>query len=87
MRSVIKQTADGAYDFIVLDMPPVSDTSLAVRMPGMIHAAVLVIEAEKVNEEIACRARDLLLREKINLAGLVLNRRRNYVPKWLHQMV
>ena len=83
---MVEKMVQSNYDFIVLDMPPVSDISLALRTAGMIDAVVLVVENEKVDVELARRTRDLLLREKIKLMGVVLNKRRSYVPHWLHQM-
>lgn len=86
VRGMVEKMVQSNYDFIVLDMPPVSDISLALRTAGMIDAVVLVVENEKVDVELARRTRDLLLREKIKLMGVVLNKRRSYVPHWLHQM-
>ncbi len=87
VRAMVQQTAQGDYDFVVLDMPPLGDTSLALRAASYIDAMILVIEAEKVDEEAAKRARELLMREKTRLVGVVLNKSRSYIPRWLQQVV
>jgi Mrp family chromosome partitioning ATPase len=47
---------------------------------------LLVIESEKTDREVVKRAITLLAESKPNL-GAVLNKRRSYVPKILHQEI
>jgi len=74
------------YDFIVLDMPPVHETSLAPRMSHLIDAVVLVVEAERTGREEARRARQQLHEAGAQLLGVVFNKKRNVVPTWLSDM-
>lgn len=72
------------YDYILFDMPPVGQTSATPRLAGMMDIVLLVLEAEKTQQEAVSRAQTLLRDSKTNVAA-VLNKRRTYVPALLQQ--
>ena len=74
----------GDYDYIIFDMPPVSQTSMTPRMAGLMDMVLLVIESEKTNRDAVRRATALLSESKAQIST-VLNKVRNYVPTRLHQ--
>jgi Mrp family chromosome partitioning ATPase len=72
------------YDYIIFDMPPVSQTSVTARLAGHMDMMLLVVEAEKTDRDIVRRANQLLGESKANVIA-VLNKARKYVPEKLHQ--
>jgi polysaccharide biosynthesis transport protein len=72
------------YDYIIFDMPPVSQTSMTPRLAGLMDMVLLVIESEKTNRETVQRASALLAESKATV-GTVLNKTRSYIPTRLHQ--
>jgi polysaccharide biosynthesis transport protein len=72
------------YDYIIFDMPPVSQTSVTARLAGHMDMVLLVVEAEKTDRDIVRRANSLLGESKANVIS-VLNKARKYVPEKLHQ--
>jgi polysaccharide biosynthesis transport protein len=72
------------YDYIIFDMPPVTQTSVTPRLSGFMDMVLLVVEAEKTNQEVVRRANMLLKESKANVIA-VLNKARKYVPEKLHQ--
>jgi Mrp family chromosome partitioning ATPase len=74
------------YDYIIFDMPPISQLSVTPRIAKFMDIVLLVIESEKTDREVVKRAITLLAESKPNL-GAVLNKRRSYVPKILHQEI
>jgi uncharacterized protein involved in exopolysaccharide biosynthesis/Mrp family chromosome partitioning ATPase len=72
------------FDYIIFDMPPVSQISITPRLAGFMDMVLMVIESEKTDREIAARAASLLAQSKTNV-GVVLNKTKHYVPKRLHQ--
>ncbi|MDB6110635.1 MAG: Lipopolysaccharide biosynthesis protein [Pedosphaera sp.] len=72
------------YDYIIFDMPPVTQTSMTPRLAGLMDMVLLVIESEKTNLDVVKRANSLLAESKANVST-VLNKTQNYVPKMLHQ--
>ena len=71
------------FDYIIFDMPQLSQTSPTWGMAAFMDKLLLVVEAEKDNREIIKRGYGKLVAERDNLA-VVVNKARSYVPKWLH---
>jgi succinoglycan biosynthesis transport protein ExoP len=72
------------YDYIIFDMPPVSQTSLTSRLARFMDMVLLVIESEKTDREVVQQA-STWLAESGATVGTVLNKTRQYVPTRLHQ--
>ena len=75
------------YQFVVLDLPPLSEGSSAVRMAGLADGMILVAEAERARVEVVQRAKESLQDADARLLGAVLNKRRFYIPAWLYRRV
>ncbi len=72
------------YDYIIFDMPVMSQISITPRLARYMDMVLLVVESEKTDREVAKRATDLLLESKTNV-GVVLNKSRDHLPRRLHQ--
>ena len=70
------------FDYIIFDMPPLSQTSPTWGIAAFMDKLLLVVEAEKNNREVIKRSYGKLLAERNNV-GVVVNKARFYVPKWL----
>lgn len=67
------------FDYIIFDMPPVSQTSATSRLARHMDMTLLVIHAEKDHKDAVKRAAASLNEAKANVSAL-LNRKRDYVP-------
>lgn len=72
------------FDYIVFDMPPVSQISITPRLASYMDMVLMVIESEKTDKDIVQRATALLAESKAHV-GAVLNKTKTYVPLKLHQ--
>jgi polysaccharide biosynthesis transport protein len=72
------------YDYIIFDMPPVTQTSLTSRLSRFMDMTLLVVESEKTGIEVVQQA-NTWLAESGATVGAVLNKSRKYVPERLHQ--
>jgi succinoglycan biosynthesis transport protein ExoP len=72
------------FDYIIFDMPPVSQISITPRLAGFMDMVLLVIESEKTDQEVVRRATALLAESNAHI-GAVLNKSVTYVPERLHQ--
>ncbi|TMP94584.1 MAG: hypothetical protein E6L08_03510 [Verrucomicrobia bacterium] len=70
------------FDYIIFDMPPLSQTSPTWGMAAFMDKLLLVVEAEKDNRELIKRGYGKLVAERDNV-GVVVNKTRSYIPKWL----
>lgn len=72
------------FDYIIFDMPPVSQISVTPRLAGFMDMVLLVVESEATDRDLVRRATTLLAASKAHV-GVVLNKTNNYVPAGLHQ--
>ncbi|HEY4301498.1 MAG TPA: hypothetical protein VGM73_11530 [Candidatus Didemnitutus sp.] len=72
------------FDYIIFDMPPVSQLSITPRLASYMDMVLLVLESEKTGQDVVQRAVSLLAESKAHV-GAVLNKTKNYVPTQLHE--
>lgn len=72
------------FDYIIFDMPPVSQTSITPRLAGFMDLVLVVIQSERSDREFVQRAMRLLGDSRVKV-GVVLNQTRRYVPARLDQ--
>lgn len=73
-----------SYDYILFDLPPMSQTSIAPRVARFMDMVLVVAESEKTNAELLRQSANLLSESGTHV-GAVLNRSRQYVPQGLSQ--
>lgn len=67
------------FDYIIFDMPPVTQISITPRLAGFMDMVLLVVESEHTDRDIARQAAELLANSRAHV-GVVLNKSRNYMP-------
>lgn len=77
--SLIPKLRASDYDYIIFDMPPVTQTSVTTRLAGFMDTVMLVVESEKTDRDVVQQAHQLLVQSKANVTA-VLNKTRNYIP-------
>jgi uncharacterized protein involved in exopolysaccharide biosynthesis/Mrp family chromosome partitioning ATPase len=83
-NSLVPKLKASDYDYIIFDMPPVSQISVTPRLSGFMDMVMLVIESEKTDREVVKRATKMLAESKANVSA-ILNKNRGYVPKRMLQ--
>jgi polysaccharide biosynthesis transport protein len=72
------------FDYIIFDMPPVSQISITPRLARFMDMVLLVIESEKTDRDVAKHVATMLSESKTNV-GIVLNKNRSDLPRQLRQ--
>lgn len=72
------------FDYIIFDMPAVSQISITPRLASFMDMVLMVVESEKTSRDTAQHAAELLGQSKAHV-GVVLNKTRNYVPSLLNE--
>lgn len=70
------------YDYIIFDLPPITQTSATSKVAGLLDMTFVVLESEKTQSDLAKKAIDLLTESRANVAA-VLNKHHRYMPKQL----
>jgi uncharacterized protein involved in exopolysaccharide biosynthesis/Mrp family chromosome partitioning ATPase len=73
------------FGFIVVDLPPATDMDGASAALTWIDEAVLVVQAEQTRIQVAQRSIDTLRRAGVEITGVILANRREYIPAWLYR--
>ena len=81
---MVPQLNTSDYDYILFDLPPVSEVSVTPRLAKHMDLTLLIIEAEKAHRSRVKEAGSLLSDFTQNIA-IVFNKTRNYLPKQLSQ--
>jgi polysaccharide biosynthesis transport protein len=74
------------FDCIIFDMPPVSQISITPRLARFMDVVLMVVEAGKTDISVAKKASGLLAEANPNI-GIIMNKRREHLPRWLKQEI
>ena len=83
-KNLVPKLKASDYDYIIFDMPPVSQISITPRLAKFMDLVLMIVESEKVSAEAVKRASNLLTESKVHV-GVVLNKSCEYVPRRLRQ--
>jgi Mrp family chromosome partitioning ATPase len=75
------------YDTVVIDAPPVISAPETPPMAGFVDGVVLVVQAGKTKREVVLRALQSLANFKGRVLGVVLNRKRYYIPEFIYKRI
>ncbi len=82
----LKRIGDG-YDFVILDAPPVLEFAECRILCAKVDGVVLVIESGKTNRQVAISAKRQLEDAGAKLLGVVLNKKKNYIPDFIYRLI
>ena len=83
-NSLVPKLKASDYDYIIFDMPPISQISVTPRLAGFMDMVLLVLESEKTDRGAAKKAVEMLREAKANVTA-VLNKTHRYVPDRIQQ--
>ena len=86
LRGVLEQAAH-AYDWVVIDGPPLLEAPDAATLAGFADGVVLVIRAGRTKRPVIARAVDLLRKGGARVLGSVLNARRLEIPGFIYRRI
>jgi uncharacterized protein involved in exopolysaccharide biosynthesis/Mrp family chromosome partitioning ATPase len=72
------------YDFVIFDIPPLSQSSKIVSYSQFFDGVIMVFESEHVRRQVAKQVLTKLSRARIPVFGAVINKRKFYVPQWVY---
>jgi len=77
----------GQFDFVIIDLPPVNRYADTAILAPKVDGVILVVEADRTPVAEAESAKKSLDRVGARIFGVVLNRRRSYVPATLQALL
>jgi protein-tyrosine kinase len=73
------------YELVVVDSPPATASADGLAICGKVDGVVLVVEAERTRWPVAQSLRNAIVRSGGNVIGVVLNRRKFYIPNFIYR--
>lgn len=86
-KNLVPRLKASDYDYIIFDMPPVSQISITPRLSRFMDLVFMVVESERTDRDLVKRASRLVSGAGATQVGVVLNKIRRYVPRKLQQDV
>jgi uncharacterized protein involved in exopolysaccharide biosynthesis/Mrp family chromosome partitioning ATPase len=83
LANLLPQMKASDFDYIIFDLPPVTQTSATARVAGLLDMTLLVLESEKTHGDLAKQVTGLLRQSRADVAA-VLNKHRQYLPQRLN---
>lgn len=72
------------YSFIIIDAPPLQYYPEATLMASKVDGVLLVVRSEKTKKQIVVDTKKKLESAGANILGVVMNRKRHYIPRWVY---
>lgn len=76
-----------SYDFILFDSAPLLPHPEAAILAKVVGRVCLLLEAEKTRWEVARDARRLVEAHGASIAGVILNRKKHYIPRLIYNAI
>jgi protein-tyrosine kinase len=73
------------FDYVILDGPPVPAFPECLVLCAKVDGVVLVLESGKTRRQVALRARKQVEEVGGKMLGVVLNKRKYYIPEWIYR--
>jgi capsular exopolysaccharide synthesis family protein len=73
------------FDYIILDAPPVTTNPEMRYIGSKVDGVILMLEAGKTRQHVAFKAKQEIEMAGGQFLGVVLNRRKYYIPKWIYR--
>lgn len=74
-----------SYDDVVIDAPSAAASPLGVLLAPRADQVILVVEAERTRRAVVLSLQKKLEAGGAKVAGVVLNKRRRHLPRWLYE--
>lgn len=73
------------FDYVILDAPPVTGYAETKVMGKKVDGVILVLESGKTRKQVALRAKQEMEDAGAKILGVILNRRKHYIPEFIYQ--
>src|SRR5262249_31991186 len=84
LAGLVPELRSSNFDYIVFDMPSITENTSVLRLAGFMDKMLLVIEAEKVHRDTLRRVTGSLYEAKASNVLGIFNKVRSYVPRWFN---
>ena len=73
------------FDYVILNAPPVNSYAETKVLGKKVDGVMLIIESGKTRKQVAVRAKQELENAGAKVLGVILNRRKHYIPEFIYR--
>jgi Mrp family chromosome partitioning ATPase len=85
-EDIVKELRE-KFSLVLFDSPPLAESSDALIIVPVADGVIMVIEAEKTRWQVAESARERMAMQGANILGVILNRRRFHIPRFIYRLL
>jgi capsular exopolysaccharide synthesis family protein len=74
-----------SFDYVIFDSASVPSTPDTLTLSSKLDGVILVITHDKTRRQVAIRAKKELENVGANILGVVINRKKYYIPEWIYR--
>lgn len=82
---IILDAMNEKFDFIIMDGAPVNPEPDSLAVVPYADGVVLVVLASKTRREVVQEAKKTLEKKQANILGVVMNRRKHFIPRFIYK--
>lgn len=75
------------FDFVIFDSSPFDPYSESLFLASKVDGIILVVESERTKNEVVQRVKKELESAGISILGIVLNKKKKYIPEFLERFL
>jgi capsular exopolysaccharide synthesis family protein len=75
------------FDFVIIDGAPLNGYSESFFLASKVDGVILVVEAERTKKQVVKKIKKELEWGPVNLLGVVVNKKKNYIPPALERFI
>ena len=79
------QNVRNSFDYVIFDSAPISGFADTQSLCSRVDGVILVITYDKTRRQVALRAKKELEEAGANILGVIINRRKYYIPDWIYR--
>lgn len=76
-----------AFDFVLIDSPSLTSSDNTLAQCAFADGVLLIVEAEKTRSQVALNLKERVIQAGGNVLGVVFNKQRHYIPKWIYKLL
>lgn len=73
------------FDLIIVDSPPATMFPDGPGIVSQVDGVILVVEAERTRWQVALSVKEKIVKSGGTFLGIVFNKRKYYIPRWLYK--
>ncbi len=74
-------------NWILFDAPPINTYNDSNTLAGKMDGVIMVVQAENTRWEVAQSAKERIESDTVKILGVVLNKRKMYIPEWAYKLL